>query len=94
MHPAAALHGGTVWMAYVGDSPPRVLCFMLLCHALWVALYVLYARLLHPVNCLALALLALPPLAASCALCRRWLSLGGLEQPLAQLFAHLDFMAL
>ena len=61
---------------------------------LWVALYILYARLLHPVNLVALPLLALPGLACTGRLCVRMLAIPALREPMGPAFAVLDWLAL
>lgn len=61
---------------------------------LWVALYMLHAQVLHPVNLAALPLLALPALLYSGQLCGRMLEGFGLRQALGTACAVLDWLAL
>ena len=78
-----------------GGSPLRVVPLLIIGNSsLWVALYMLHARLLHPVNCIALPLLALPALAYSGRLCGRVLEAPGLREPLGVAFQALDWLAL
>ena len=61
---------------------------------LWIALYMLHARLLHPVNTIALPLLALPALAYSGRLCGRVLAIPALRGPMSPAYAALDWLML
>ena len=91
----AALYGSKHCIALAGGSPLRVVPAMLIGNSgLWVALYMLHARLLHPINCVALPLLALPALTCTSRLCGRMLAIPALREPMGPAFAALGWLAL
>ncbi|KAI7835786.1 hypothetical protein COHA_010306 [Chlorella ohadii] len=91
----SAFHGGTNSLELASGSPLLLLPLLLIGNTgLWVALYMLHARLLHPVNLAALPLLALPALACTSRLCGRMLAIPALREPMGPAFAALDWLAL
>lgn len=93
-HPAA-FNGGNHCMELAGGSPLRVVPAMLIGNSgLWMALYMLHARLLHPVNRAALPLLALPAVLSSGRLCGRMLAIPALCGPMGPAYAALDWLML